>query len=747
MTRNEDSMGSKVNDWAAGWRNNPFIRVILFFLLILLFYFTLSSKLVPKTYDIEPDTYSEKTILATKQIENVLATKKAKLDAAQKVLPIYQVVPFKNEQLIDVLFDKLLQNNASSDDVLSFEQKVSFYSKVIPATMIDYIDTFIAGLEKNSEYHPELIMEIKQKLIDQQYKIPVETYYKLPRLTRDELITMEPIVKSIVNKLMSDPIIEVQPTRNKVTEQVNSSNLSTSTLRQVAQEIVRFTLTANKYLDEKGTEEARNQASEATKTIYVNKNDVIIYKDQLITNEIYEQLKNMNLLKDNTSYLPQVGLLLLASLLVLVLYLFIRQSKLPIRENNSQLLMLVVIYIVNIIVMRIVALGVNLDFPYIGFITPVALGSVLIMILLDAPLAWISTLIFAITASIIFNNEPMQQYDFRYGFVALVVGYASVFSLKQASQRLTILRAGIINSAFSILSVVILLLLSNHYSIKEVTFALSFAATSGVLTAVLIIGILPFFEAIFGILSPLKLVELSHPNLPLLRKLLTETPGTYHHSIMVGNLSEAAADAIGADGLLCRIGSYYHDIGKTRRPSYFIENQSNMENPHDSIDPSLSKSIIIAHPREGVEMLKEYKIPKPIRDIAEQHHGTTLLQYFYHKAIQKLVDAGSEIMVTEEEYRYPGPKAQSKEAAIVGIADCVEAAVRSLRNPTMEQIDSMVEKIIKQRLEDGQFNECDLTLKELNTINKALCETLLGIFHSRIEYPSDLPKSSVKDKL
>jgi membrane-associated HD superfamily phosphohydrolase len=535
MTRNEASIARKVNDWATGWKSNLIFRLFLFFLMILLFYFSLSTKLVPKTYDIEPGTYSEKTILANKQIVNVLATKEAKLEAAQSVLPIYQIVSFKNEQLIDILFDKLLQNNASADNVLNFEEKVNFYNTVIPETMIDYMDNFIASLEKNPEYPAPFIMEIKRKLLEQQYKIPVETYFKLPRLSKVELTSMEPIVKSIVNKLMSDPIIEAQPIRNKVTEQVNSSDLSTSTLREVAQELVRFSITANKYLDEKGTKDAKIKASEAIKTIYVNKNDVIIHKNQLITIEIYEQLKSMNMLKDKVSYLPRLGVLLLASLLVLVLYLFIRQSKLPIRENNSQLLMLVIIYIVNIVVMHIVELSVNLDFPYIGFITPVAFGTVLIMILLEAPLAWISTLLFAITASVIFNNEPSQPFDFRFGFVALVVGYASVFSLNQASQRLTILRAGIINSAFSVLSVVILLLLNNHYSIKETTFALSFAATGGILTAVLVIGILPFFEASFGILSPLKLIDLSHPNLPLLRKLLRETPGTYHHSIMVGN--------------------------------------------------------------------------------------------------------------------------------------------------------------------------------------------------------------------
>jgi putative nucleotidyltransferase with HDIG domain len=742
MTRNEVSTAAgRVNYWTTGWKSSAIIRFFLFFILILLFYFSLSSKLIPQTYHIQPNTYSEKTIFANKQIENVIGTKKAKEEAAQKVLPIFQMIPVKNEQLIDTVFDKLLQNNALGDNVLNFDEKVSFYRTVIPEVMVDYVDEFLANLAGSPEYNSTLLLEIKHKFVEQQYKIPEETYYKLPRLSKTDLNHMEPVVKAVVSKLLSDPLVDAKTARERVTERVNSSDLSKPILREVAQELARFAITANKFVDEKATEEARIKASEAAKTIYILKNDVVVNKDQLITEEIYNRLKSLNLLKDKASYLPQIGLLLLTFLFVLVLYLFIRQSKLLIRDNNSQLLILVIIYILNITVMHIVALGVNLDYPYIGFITPVALGGMLIMILLDAPLAWISTLIFAIIASIIFNSEATLQFDFRYGFVALVVSYASIFTLNRISQRLTILRAGMINSVFAILAVVILLLLSNHYSIEEATFALSFAAAGGVLTAVLVIGLLPFFEATFGILSPLKLIELSNPNIPLLRKLLTETPGTYHHSVMVGNLSEAAAEAIGADGLLCRVGAYYHDIGKTRRPGYFIENQSNMENPHDFIEPSLSKSIIIAHTRDGVEMLKEHKIPKPIRDIAEQHHGTTLLKYFHHKALQKQEETGSDVEISEEEYRYPGPKAQSKEAAIVGIADCVEAAVRSLRSPTMEQINLMVEKIIKQRLEDGQFNECDITLKELNNINKALRETLLGIFHSRIEYPSDLPKN------
>lgn len=234
----------------------------------------------------------------------------------------------------------------------------------------------------------------------------------------------------------------------------------------------------------------------------------------------------------------------------------------------------------------------------------------------------------------------------------------------------------------------------------------------------------------FGILSSLKLTELSNPNHPLLRKLLIETPGTYHHSIIVGNLAESAAEAIGANGLLARVGSYYHDVGKTKRPTFFVENQLNSQNPHDKITPSLSKNIIIAHPKDGLEMLKDYKIPEVIQDLVMQHHGTTTLRFFYNKALNETDGA-----VNESEYRYPGPKAQTKEAAIVQIADSVEAAVRSLSNTTNESIEEMVRKIIKSNLDDGQFNECDLTFKEIEIISISMLETLKGIFHSRIEYP------------
>jgi cyclic-di-AMP phosphodiesterase PgpH len=213
-----------------------------------------------------------------------------------------------------------------------------------------------------------------------------------------------------------------------------------------------------------------------------------------------------------------------------------------------------------------------------------------------------------------------------------------------------------------------------------------------------------------------------------------EAPGTYHHSVMVANLAESACEAIGANGLLARVGSYYHDIGKTRRPNFFIENQMHLDNPHDRLPPEKSASIIIAHVTDGSNILKKYHLPKEIIDIAEQHHGTTLLKYFYHKAQQLNPE------ISEAEFRYPGPKAQTKESAVVGIADSVEAAVRSMTQPTPEGIESLVKKIVDERLQDGQLNECDITIKEIETVAHTLCETLKGIFHSRIEYPEIIKK-------
>ncbi len=743
MKNDRISMKEKFQTAFSGWKYSATVRVILYLALALFLYFSLSGKLVSQTYDIQLDSISEKTITAPKQIADDEATEKLKEEAVQQVQPVYTIIPMKNAELIDNIYNKIDQVNA--DDTVSFDDKVKIYQAFLPSEMKYYFSQLTKTYTNNKTYPPAVLAEMNKHLNEQQYRIPEEVFFKFPRVTREELEDMRSLTKSIVNRLMNDQILDAEAPRAKVAELVNASSLQRSTPRELVQEIARFTLTPNKFYDEVATQEAKALARANVQPVYIQKGDVVVKAGQKIDEQLYQRLVELDLLKDKVNYWPQIGLTVIVGLMVFFLYIFIRQNQLTMAYNNVPLIMLILILVLNVLVMQIIAMAQNADFPTIGFLAPVAMGTILITILIESSLAFTVSILFSIFAAIMYNLNADSMFDFRYGFVALVSCVAAVFALKRASQRSVILRAGILVSLLTTLASAALIMIEDQHSPTLTLYTLLFSFGSGLLTAVLVIGILPFFEVFFGILSPLKLVELSNPNHPLLRKLLTETPGSYHHSVMVANLSEAAAESIGADGLLCRVGSFYHDLGKTKRPSYFIENQVNIENPHDHIEPSLSKSIIVAHARDGAEMLREHKMPKQICDIAEQHHGTTLLKYFYHKAVKQAEAEGKDpASVLEEDYRYPGPKAQSKEAAIVGIADCVEAAVRSLRNPTIEQIDSMVEKIVKDRLDDNQFNECDLTLKELDQIAKTLKETLLGIFHSRIEYPEDLPGKTEK---
>ncbi|GGG10657.1 cyclic-di-AMP phosphodiesterase PgpH [Paenibacillus abyssi] len=716
--------------------------MLLLCLFVLLFYFSLSPHLVPKTYNIQLNEYSDRDIRAPKQWEDEKATLIAKQEAAERVQTVFNIVALRNENLVDQIFQRMEQIN--KDSQVTQQNKIDIYRTEIPRRYSTYVDDFVRTNRASGTYNATLLEEMARIVKDQQYTIPEETFYKLPRLTAEQLSEMRTVTRDIVRELMNEQLREAETARTKVAELVNASSLSDRTQREIVQELARYALMPNKFADKEATDEARVLAQENTPKVVMNEGDIVVKDGDLITQEVYERLQALGLLQSKKSYWPHLGVLMLSALFALVLYLFLSHksgaSLSPAKSSysNSELLMLLLIFFLNLMIMQIIGITQTQNTSFIGYLAPAAMGTMLIVLLLDFHLAMISSILFAMIGSVMFNVSQDRIFDFNYGFIIIVVSFAALFSIHRASQRSTILKAGIMVSLFGSIALLALIMVGEPIERSDLLYSVGFIFASGLLTAIFVIGLMPFFEVTFGILSALKLVELSNPNHPLLRKLLTETPGTYHHSVMVGNLSEAAAEAIGANGLLCRVGSFYHDIGKTKRPSYFIENQSNIENPHDSIDPKLSKSIIIAHARDGVDMLKSHNIPKPLRDIAEQHHGTTFLKFFFHKALKQAEEQGIEPDFTEDDFRYPGPKAQSKEAAIVGIADCVEAAVRSLRNPTMEHVESMINKIIKGRLEDNQFNECDLTMKELDKIAQTLKETVIGIFHSRIEYPEDV---------
>ncbi len=331
----------------------------------------------------------------------------------------------------------------------------------------------------------------------------------------------------------------------------------------------------------------------------------------------------------------------------------------------------------------------------------------------------------------------------NYILVSVISGIVAIYSIRKATQRSSLTRAGLIIAGVNIITISALGLINNegYYLILQNNL---WGVLSGFLAVILTIGILPFLESYFDITTSFKLMELSNPNQPLLKKMILEAPGTYHHSIVVGNLSETAAEEIGCNGLLARVGAIYHDIGKIKRPYFFTENQEAYKNIHDEMEPSLSALVIASHVKEGIELAKKNKLPKDIIDIIAQHHGTNLITYFFHRALKENGSAND--VVAEENYRYSGPKPQTKEAGIILLADSLEAATRSLTNPTATRIKTLVKEIIQKNLENGQLEECDLTLKDLDKIGDSFSRILTGMFHSRVEYPDEELINKIKEE-
>ena len=399
---------------------------------------------------------------------------------------------------------------------------------------------------------------------------------------------------------------------------------------------------------------------------------------------------------------------------------YLRSLDKKLWDSNSTLLLISLI--------AIIALTITMVLKNISeYLIVLPAGAMLVSILVSPRIAIMTNIMMSILAGF------LGGFDLPVVVMMLLTGILGAGMVSRTHHRSTFILAGLAVSLVSLLVIFSEGILSRADIYKMLNNGL-YGVIGGTLSAVLTIGTLPFFETVFDIITPLKLLELSNPNQPMLRRLLIEAPGTYYHSILVGNLAEAAAEDIGANPLLCRVGAYYHDIGKLKRPYFFKENQITRDNPHDKITPNLSALVITSHVKDGVEIAGKNKLPSTVIRIIEEHHGNTLVAYFYHKALNA---EGAEA-VDESKFRYPFRKPQTEEAAIVMLADSVEAYIRSLSEPTQDQVEQGVRKIIKDKLNDAQLDNCDLTLKDLEMIGQAFVKVLAGIFHDRIEYPETI---------
>ena len=361
------------------------------------------------------------------------------------------------------------------------------------------------------------------------------------------------------------------------------------------------------------------------------------------------------------------------------------------------------------------------------YLIPIVIASMVLTILVDARIAFIGTVTLALLIGVVLGNKL----DFV--IVSTFAGTASIFTVTRLRTRSQLFWSFIFVAAAYIIAITAVELLK-FSTVDVILESYGFAIGNALLSPILVYGIIGFLEIAFGITTDLTLLEQSDLNRPLLKQLAVKAPGTYHHSVLSGNLAEEAADAIGANSLLARVGSYYHDIGKMNKPEYFVENQMGAENRHEMLRPNLSALILASHVRDGIELAKKHKVPEAIIDFITSHHGTMRMEYFYKKAIDQ---AGDEPNVNEMDFRYPGPLPISKEAGIVMICEGIEAATRSIKEKTLNRISDMVDTVIKTRLDDGQLNECDLTLAEIGKIKSAILPILIGMYHVRVEYPDD----------
>jgi putative nucleotidyltransferase with HDIG domain len=527
----------------------------------------------------------------------------------------------------------------------------------------------------------------------------------------------------------------------------NVGDISTTT-RHLAKSITNPNITFNK----SETELRKEKAKGSVKPIYfqVKKGEMIVREGEKINLTHLWKLETEAKLKTNAPTLSMalgmtlmIGILLALSYIVLLKRsnVFKGDSKSLIFISITLLFMFLLVLVYNTVAEE-VARGFHFFTAQVLLLAlPITLGAILISIFQGLEVAIAFSLIMSIFTSIAVES----RIEF---FVYFLIGsLLAAYGVRNCRERSVLIKTGLkVGFLNIVMALSIQSLYGNPYSLLGAVSVVS-GFLGGVLAGVIATGFLPLIEIIFGFTTDIKLLELSSLDQPILKDLMVKAPGSYHHSVMVSNMVEATAESIHTNPLLAKVSAYYHDIGKINKPLYFVENQVKGDNKHEKLAPSMSSLILISHVKDGVELAKQHKLGKEIIDIIQQHHGTSLISYFYQKAKEQSKKRGSRSSpIKEEDFRYPGPKPQTKEAGLVLVADAVEAASRTLVNPTPARIQGMVQKIINNIFSDGQLDECELTLKDINLVAKTFSKTLSGIFHSRIEYPEPIAKGEI-DKI
>ena len=681
-------------------KNYNIQRIILFTFVFIIGYLLLVTAITPKQYSLNEGDIPRVDIKAPRDTVDEKATKEKEDQALEKVGKQYTLrteVKKEAEDNTKALFEKLIALGTTSNSTVDAQES-------------------------------EKITELKKltgfQLTEEQCKILIS-------IPKDNLADLETKIVNIIDKVYEKNInendeIALKGARGAAILEIDALKLENQVL-SVLKSIIQTQINPNVFFDEEKTTETTQEAQKNISKVIIKQNQIIVKEGEPVTQEQLDILSDLGMLQDENSTAYIYVYLALAVFLAIVLFLqysYIRLNYKEIFKSTKKLILISVINLISLILARTIGIISPLLIPF-------ACAPMMLTLLLNYKISLVlSTLNIIIISAL--NGFDVQV--ILLGIVSSILGATLLKKMQQRNELLYSTLYIAVASAILILSTGILI----SSNLGDVLIKGCITVAGGLLSGIFALGILPFLEGTFNEVTTLKLLELSNPNNPLLKRLLMEAPGTYHHSMLVANLAELAAEEVDANSVITRIGCYYHDIGKIERPYFFGENQIGGDNPHNKITPNLSTMIIKSHVKDGLELAKKYNLPKVIQDIIAEHHGKTLVKYFYY-TMKNNTENENEIKI--EDYMYEGPIPSSREAGIVMLSDSVEAAVRSIKDVNKEKINEMVNSIMDDKLSSGQLNNCDLTLKDIEKIRTCFLTTLNGIYHHRVEYP----KEKIKD--
>ena len=710
-------------------RNNRLLCIISGVLCYAAVLMIMLDAVAPQKYRVEVGEIAQSTIYATRRVTDQVSYEAARNAAEDSVGAIYRIDDEKRVRVIDAVkkdFSRVKDARAQA-----IAQRNDWLEKNPGSTVEQhqFSSKFISMLMGNLSDISSHASTANERLNEDDMLVIINTNLQ-------DIDAVEAFIIARINGVMAAGLSDekLPGERNEIIAALNKNEAYSavnSVIKKVARLILKKDLSANYSIDATATDEAKLAAANGVKKegFVISKNDPIVRSGEIVTQAHIAMLEELGMLEnenvDIKLYLG-VALLTLTVLLILGFYIAVYEPKMI--QTPKKVLMLAILTVLSVLYSALI-------YPYRPGLAQIAICTVLVAVLLKPRVALVSNMALSVLLGVMATSgEAAQSQGVSTLIVSLIAGTAAVYLCKKPMHRMRIMLSGlVIGVTGGLTSVFIGMVFSSE--IETVLLSALWPALAGAISAVLCVGTLPVWEAVFDVLTPTKLLEITNPNQPLLRRLAIEAPGTHHHSIVVANLAESGAQAIGADIMLTRAGAYYHDVGKLAAPEAYTENQDEkLKSFHSMLLPAESAAIIRMHPTEGYELAQKYKLPKEICNIILEHHGTTLVGYFYAKALEMFDD------VNRADFMYPGPKPRSKEAAIIMLADSAEAAVRSLPDKSPECVREKINQILNDRISDGQFDECDISMLELRKLAAEFTQALSGVHHSRIEYP-DLKKA------